>query len=166
MIRWNLVRKMRSVHQRDFSKFFLLGPTNVTHTKHKFVFLFIIHIEIRPMIWYRNQVCHPMYNYLPLRLSKYGSLILVFCFRHPVAVGFHLSFKLLAFISYLLGNLLSVGFVINFIIVIVLLAMDFWTTKNVSGQSGSNNTLSEAWKETLPLDLFPRVFTAIGLQLL
>lgn len=59
-------------------------------------------------------------------------------FRHPVAVGFHLSFKALALLSYLLGSLLSLGFVINFIIVIILLAMDFWTTKNVSGKVHSS----------------------------
>jgi len=48
-------------------------------------------------------------------------------FRHPVAAGFHVLFKLLAFGVYILFWIVSSSFVLNF--------MDFWTTKNVSGNN-------------------------------
>ncbi|KAF6016637.1 TVP23B [Bugula neritina] len=55
-------------------------------------------------------------------------------FKHPVAAGFHVLFKLLAFGVYILFWIVSSSFVLNFIVLVIILAMDFWTTKNVSGR--------------------------------
>jgi len=54
--------------------------------------------------------------------------------RHPVAMFFHVVFRLLAVITYLLCGLFSNGFIINFVIIIVLLSMEFWTVKNITGR--------------------------------
>lgn len=54
--------------------------------------------------------------------------------RHPIALIFHLLFKVLAIIFYLFGSLFSDNFVFLFVIVTLFLAADFWTVKNVSGR--------------------------------
>lgn len=56
------------------------------------------------------------------------------CCRHPVALIFHLAFRLLAILTYLLCGLFSSGFIVNFVIIIILLSMDFWTVKNITGR--------------------------------
>ncbi len=48
--------------------------------------------------------------------------------KHPVAALFHLLFKSLALIVYILGGM-SNSFVFVFVICILLLAFDFWTVK-------------------------------------
>ncbi|OEH73917.1 transmembrane protein [Cyclospora cayetanensis] len=59
---------------------------------------------------------------------------------HPGVCFFHLFFKVLALISYLFGSFLfgfsygDADFVISFILTLVLLSLDFWTVKNVSGR--------------------------------
>lgn len=53
---------------------------------------------------------------------------------HPVALLFFLVFKAAALLTYLFGLLFTNNFVLIFVIVILLLAADFWTTKNVSGR--------------------------------
>jgi hypothetical protein len=55
--------------------------------------------------------------------------------EHKTAQLFHILFKALAVGAYLFGNLFTGGgFVIVFVICVLLLAADFWTTKNVSGR--------------------------------
>mmetsp|Transcript_40 Transcript_40/g.44 ORF Transcript_40/g.44 Transcript_40/m.44 type:complete len:246 (+) Transcript_40:163-900(+) len=54
--------------------------------------------------------------------------------RHPVAVGFHFLFKLLAVLVYMFSGFFSSNFVFIFVICILLLACDFWTVKNVTGR--------------------------------
>ncbi len=54
--------------------------------------------------------------------------------QHPVAVFFHLFWKVGALFSYLFLNWFASSFVVIFIVCIVLLAADFWTVKNVSGR--------------------------------
>ena len=51
-----------------------------------------------------------------------------------MAVAFHIAFKLAALVIYILFWIVSNSFVLNFILIVVLLAMDFWTTKNISGK--------------------------------
>jgi len=53
---------------------------------------------------------------------------------HPIALVFHILFKALALATFFLGSFLFTSFVIPFIIGVILLALDFWTTKNVSGR--------------------------------
>lgn len=54
--------------------------------------------------------------------------------HHPVAGFFHAAFKACAFIMFLIGTLVLSNTVVTFISVTLLLAADFWVTKNVSGR--------------------------------
>jgi hypothetical protein len=55
--------------------------------------------------------------------------------EHKTIQFFHLVFKTLALFAYLFGNLFtSAGFVILFVICVLLLSFDFWTVKNVTGR--------------------------------
>jgi len=54
--------------------------------------------------------------------------------KHPIACFFHLAFKIAAIVTYLLLSFFVDSFVLNFIVVLILLAADFWTVKNVTGR--------------------------------
>jgi hypothetical protein len=54
--------------------------------------------------------------------------------NHPCAAFFHVFFKFIAVLVYLLGTLLGGSFIGVFISVVLLLAVDFWITKNISGR--------------------------------
>lgn len=54
--------------------------------------------------------------------------------RHPVAFIFHLAFKVAAIVYYILCTWFIDSFVTNFVVCVVLLALDFWTVKNVTGR--------------------------------
>eukprot|EP01012_Entosiphon_sulcatum_P043309 TRINITY_DN57570_c0_g1_i1.p1 TRINITY_DN57570_c0_g1~~TRINITY_DN57570_c0_g1_i1.p1 ORF type:complete len:231 (+),score=45.87 TRINITY_DN57570_c0_g1_i1:54-746(+) len=55
--------------------------------------------------------------------------------NHPTAAFFHACFKLAAFLTYIIGPIVDeTNFVLIFVIVVLLLAADFWTTKNVTGR--------------------------------
>jgi hypothetical protein len=54
--------------------------------------------------------------------------------NHPTALMFHVGFKIAALVVYLFGGLFSKSFVVAFVMVVLLLAFDFWTVKNVSGR--------------------------------
>jgi hypothetical protein len=54
---------------------------------------------------------------------------------HPIACFFHLLFKLAALLTYLFLYLFNGDFVIVFITVVTLLALDFWAVKNVTGRT-------------------------------
>merc|ERR1719310_2532565 len=54
--------------------------------------------------------------------------------HHPTALMFHVGFKAAALFVYLFGGLFSKSFVLAFVMVVLLLAFDFWTVKNVSGR--------------------------------
>jgi hypothetical protein len=53
---------------------------------------------------------------------------------HPVALFFHLLFRIIAIIFYVFGTLFTSSFILIFVIDVLLLAFDFWTVKNVSGR--------------------------------
>jgi len=54
---------------------------------------------------------------------------------HPIAAFFHIAFKAGAILAFLIGSLISsTSYVGVFISVVLLLAADFWTTKNVTGR--------------------------------
>lgn len=55
-------------------------------------------------------------------------------FRHPLAVVFHLAFRILAVVVYLLCGWFSDSFVASFVVIVVLLSIDFWIVKNISGR--------------------------------
>jgi len=54
--------------------------------------------------------------------------------RHPVASFCHVGFKLGALVAYLTCEWFETHFVLNFVTCVMLLAADFWVTKNVSGR--------------------------------
>lgn len=53
---------------------------------------------------------------------------------HPVAATFHLLFKVAALAVYLFGGWAGLGYVSIFILCVLALAGDFWTTKNITGR--------------------------------
>mmetsp|Transcript_54437 Transcript_54437/g.127301 ORF Transcript_54437/g.127301 Transcript_54437/m.127301 type:complete len:222 (+) Transcript_54437:139-804(+) len=53
---------------------------------------------------------------------------------HPTTLLFHVGFKFAALFVYLFGGIISSSFVFSFVLVVLLLAFDFWTVKNVSGR--------------------------------
>eukprot|EP01101_Sappina_pedata_P005042 TRINITY_DN2241_c0_g1_i1.p1 TRINITY_DN2241_c0_g1~~TRINITY_DN2241_c0_g1_i1.p1 ORF type:complete len:254 (+),score=75.76 TRINITY_DN2241_c0_g1_i1:85-846(+) len=78
---------------------------------------------------------------------------------HFFSFFFHLLFKILAIVAYILAYYIWKHFVIVFVMVVTLLALDFWTTKNISGrilvglrwwneilENGENNWRFEAAK--------------------
>lgn len=62
-------------------------------------------------------------------LNKRGTLV------HPYVTFFHLCFRSLAILSYMFTGLFSSsGFIASFVWIVLLLSMDFWTVKNISGR--------------------------------
>ncbi|CAF1546635.1 unnamed protein product [Adineta steineri] len=55
-------------------------------------------------------------------------------FKHPIAVFFHMAFRSLAIVAYFMCSWAKASFVTSFVIIIVLLSMDFWTVKNITGR--------------------------------
>lgn len=53
---------------------------------------------------------------------------------HPYVTFFHLVFRLLAIITYLLCGWFSDSFITSFVFVVLLLSADFWTVKNITGR--------------------------------
>jgi hypothetical protein len=53
---------------------------------------------------------------------------------HPFVAFFHVAFKVLALTIYLVGRYMFGSYVMTFIIVVLCLAFDFWTVKNVTGR--------------------------------
>lgn len=55
-------------------------------------------------------------------------------FKHPMAALFHILFKSLALLFYLFGGLFGQDFKSTSVAVILLISMDFWVVKNVTGR--------------------------------
>ena len=53
---------------------------------------------------------------------------------HPWAAFFHVFFRTSALLVYLFCSLFTDNFVLVFVVVVLLLAFDFWTVKNVTGR--------------------------------
>ena len=53
---------------------------------------------------------------------------------HPVASVYHVGFKLAALFVYVTCEWFETHFVLVFVTCVMLLAADFWVTKNVSGR--------------------------------
>lgn len=58
----------------------------------------------------------------------------LFHFRHPYVTFFHLFFRGMAVVSYILCGFFSDSFITSFVFVILLLSADFWTVKNITGR--------------------------------
>jgi len=55
-------------------------------------------------------------------------------FKHPMAALFHVLFKSMALLFYLFGGIFGQDFIATFVSVILLISMDFWVVKNVTGR--------------------------------
>ena len=56
-------------------------------------------------------------------------------FSHPYVAFFHLFFRVSALVVYLIGSVVySASFIGIFVSVVLLLSIDFWTVKNVTGR--------------------------------
>lgn len=53
---------------------------------------------------------------------------------HPIALIFHMAFRLASILVYWLSGLVTKNTVLVFVLVILLVAFDFWTVKNVTGR--------------------------------
>lgn len=53
---------------------------------------------------------------------------------NPQVAFFHLFFRTAAILTYVFCTWFSANFVMIFIVCVMLLALDFWTVKNVSGR--------------------------------
>lgn len=84
-------------------------------------------------------------------------------FRHPIAVFFHMAFRSLAIVAYFVCSWAKASFVTSFVIIIILLSMDFWTVKNITGRllaglrywnyvddAGNNHWIFESKKVSFP----------------
>jgi len=54
--------------------------------------------------------------------------------KHPIAVFFHLFWKAAAIILYLCLSFFVDNYVVTVVVVLLILAADFWTVKNVTGR--------------------------------
>ncbi|XP_035721068.1 uncharacterized Golgi apparatus membrane protein-like protein CG5021 isoform X1 [Vespa mandarinia] len=54
--------------------------------------------------------------------------------KHPYVTIFHLAFRISAIIVYMMCQLFSNSFIASFVVVVLLLSMDFWTVKNITGR--------------------------------
>ena len=55
--------------------------------------------------------------------------------KHTGALVFHYLFKTAAVVWFILGTFFISGFVLNFVVALVLIALDFWTVSEVDHHS-------------------------------
>lgn len=60
--------------------------------------------------------------------------IILYYSRHPYVTLFHLAFRIAAIVVYLFCGAFSNSFIASFVTVVLLLSMDFWTVKNITGR--------------------------------
>ncbi|XP_033210826.1 uncharacterized Golgi apparatus membrane protein-like protein CG5021 isoform X2 [Belonocnema kinseyi] len=54
--------------------------------------------------------------------------------KHPYVTSFHLAFRVTALVTYMFCGWFSTSFIASFVAVTLLLSMDFWTVKNITGR--------------------------------
>lgn len=54
--------------------------------------------------------------------------------KHPYVTIFHLAFRIAAIVAYMMCSLFTKSFIASFVTVVLLLSMDFWTVKNITGR--------------------------------
>ncbi|XP_076041363.1 putative Golgi apparatus membrane protein-like protein CG5021 isoform X2 [Oratosquilla oratoria] len=53
--------------------------------------------------------------------------------KHPIVTLFHLLFRGAALVTYVICDFFG-GFIASFVVIVLLLSMDFWTVKNITGR--------------------------------
>ncbi|PIA17890.1 DUF846-domain-containing protein [Coemansia reversa NRRL 1564] len=84
---------------------------------------------------------------------------------HPIALLFLILFKSIALGLYLLGNFFTNNFILIFVLCVLILAVDFWTVKNISGrllvglrwwnevrEDGTNEWIFESRDASIPVN--------------
>ena len=66
--------------------------------------------------------------------SEFGAVQSGRAFRNPGISLCHVAFRSAALLIYLFGGLFSSSFIGVFVAVVLLLSIDFWTVKNVTGR--------------------------------
>ena len=66
--------------------------------------------------------------------SEFGAVQSGRAFRNPGISLCHVAFRSAALLVYLFGGLFSSSFIGVFVAVVLLLSIDFWTVKNVTGR--------------------------------
>ena len=92
--------------------------------------------------------------------SEFGAVQSGRAFRNPGISLCHVAFRSAALLVYLFGGLFSSSFIGVFVAVVLLLSIDFWTVKNVTGRimvSGNITPFSADF--AIPP---PRIFLAYG----
>jgi len=54
--------------------------------------------------------------------------------RHPVVAFFHVFFRAAALVVYIFCGFFGAGFISSFVAILILLSLDFWTVKNITGR--------------------------------
>jgi len=54
--------------------------------------------------------------------------------KHPIVAFFHIFFRASAIIVYIFCGAFNAGFIPSFVTVVLLLSLDFWTVKNITGR--------------------------------
>jgi len=54
--------------------------------------------------------------------------------KHPLVTLFHMAFRTLAILTYVFCGWFSSSFIASFVTIMLLLSMDFWTVKNITGR--------------------------------
>ncbi|VDN03178.1 unnamed protein product [Thelazia callipaeda] len=60
--------------------------------------------------------------------------VLLFYFSHPSIIFSHVAFRTAAILFYIFAHLFTDSFIIQFLVILILLSMDFWTVKNITGR--------------------------------
>lgn len=71
------------------------------------------------------------------KLNAFQSIqffILIIRFRHPYVTFFHLAFRGSSILLYMFCGWFVDSFISSFVIIVLLLSMDFWTVKNITGR--------------------------------
>ena len=66
--------------------------------------------------------------------SEFGAVQTGRAFRNPGISLCHVAFRSAALLVYLFGGMFSSSFIGVFVAVVLLLSVDFWTVKNVTGR--------------------------------
>lgn len=66
--------------------------------------------------------------------GEFGALQSGKAFQHPVVCLCHVGFRTCALLVYLFGGMFSSSFIGVFVSVVLLLSIDFWTVKNITGR--------------------------------
>ncbi|KAK2586118.1 hypothetical protein KPH14_001253 [Odynerus spinipes] len=54
--------------------------------------------------------------------------------KHPYVTMFHLAFRIGAIVAYMMCKFFTNSFIASFVTIVLLLSMDFWTVKNITGR--------------------------------